>query len=702
MLAGLVAYFNSFAGVFLFDDRFHIIGERRLETLWPLWEALARRRPLIDYSLAVNHALGGDNVWGYHAVNLTIHILAALTLYGIVRRTLSGEGLRERFGPSAAWLALVVALAWVVHPLQTQAVTYLVQRAESLMGLFYLLTLYCVIRGANSSGRLLWFLAAIVSCALGMGSKAVMITAPVVLLLYDRIFLSGSVTEMLRRRWALYMGLAATWGVLWMSGVVKGVLALSGQRGNVGFGYKGATPLEYLMTQFGVLTHYLKLSFWPHPLCLDYFSPLAKTAAEIILPALLIVPLALATLWALFKKPALGFVGAWFFIILSPTSSFIPIRDPLFEHRMYLSLAAVIVFVVIGADFGLRCASTYLWLQAPVRNTMAGALTVLAIGSLTYGTIQRNKVYHSEVLMWQDVLIKRPDSPRAAENLGIARLGAGDMEKALESLREAVRVSPRSATVRNALGFALVVHGRLEEAIRSFREAVRLKPTFGRAQLNLGNALRDTGRIDEAIRHFEIAMRVDRKHSEARLNLGNALFTKGRLQEAIGHYRAILESDPEQPKAWGNLGLALTKKERLDEAINAFNEALRVDPSYALAHNGLGIAFGSLGKLDEAATQFREAVRLDPEAAESHYNLGNCLFMKGNFEGAIRHYRAAIKLIPNEPNYHYDLGTAFEKLGNLSAAIAEYERALLQNPQHPRARKALERTRARWRQSGPG
>ncbi|MGB2987436.1 MAG: tetratricopeptide repeat protein, partial [Phycisphaerae bacterium] len=707
---GLVTYVNSFAGVFLFDDRLHILGTRRLETLWPLWEALARRRPVVDYSLAVNYVIGGESVWSYHAVNLAIHILAGLTLYGIVRRTLLREvRVASRLplpdgrgsGRASTWLALVVALIWVVHPLQTQAVTYLIQRAESLMGLFYLLTLYCVIRGVDSPRRVWWYLAAVVSCALGMGSKAVMVTAPVVVLLYDRVFVSKSVGEILRRRWGLYLGLAASWSVLWACGITQAVLNPSVKTTNIGFGFKGITPLEYMLTQCGVLAQYLKLSLWPHPLCLDYYWPVARTADEIVPFAIPILVLVSVILWALFNKPALGFVGACFFLILAPTSSFIPIKDPLFEHRMYLSLAAVTVIVVIGADFVLRYLTTRLSLSEPIRRVMAAGLVVLVVGSLGYGTIRRNEMYHSEVSMWRDVLSKRPGSPRAAENLGTALLAAGEMEEAIKELQNAVRINPYSFRVHNGLGFALVAQGRLDEAIESFREAVRLKPTFIRAHLNLGSALTEMGRIDEAADHFRAVLWAHPNSTEAHYSLGNALFSQGHIEQAIEEYRKVLQNEPGHDKAWGNLGTALLNTRRVDEAVRAFHEALRANPDSESAHNGLGIALATKGKLEEAIGAFRQALSANPRFADAHYNLANCLDIKGETDGAIRHYKAALSIRPFEPQYHFDLALALEKQGHISEAIEEYQHTLRIRPDHAGARKALEAALAKQEHSVP-
>ena len=165
MVAGLLAYHNSFTSPFIYDDELSILTNPTIRHLWPIWQVLSpphrggftvEGRPIINLSLAINYALGGYDVWGYHALNLTIHVLAGLTLYGVVRRTLHRPRLRERFGATANGLALATAVLWTVHPLQTASVTYIIQRAESLMGLFYLLTLYGFIRGVESQRPRPW------------------------------------------------------------------------------------------------------------------------------------------------------------------------------------------------------------------------------------------------------------------------------------------------------------------------------------------------------------------------------------------------------------------------------------------------------------------------------------------------------------------------------------------------------------------
>ena len=355
ILAGALAYATSFGGGFVFDDARYIADYEHIDQFWPPWPHLATRRPVVQLSLALNYAISGLNTWSYHLFNLVVHLLAGLTLFGLVRRTLLLPRWAGRFATSASYFAAAVAGLWVVHPLNTQSVVYIVQRGEALMGLFYLLTIYSVLRGSTGRADTAWYLLAIIACALGMATKGVMISAPLVVLIYDRVFLADSWAGLLRKRWWLYVGLFLTIGVLALVGVAQGIVAPQYPKfATVGFGYQGATPFDYLRTEAGVVLHYIRLAFVPYPLILDYDWPAADQPLKWLLPGLVIVILLVATVLALWRKPGLGFAGVWFFLILAPTSSIVPIRDAAFEHRMYLSLAAIILLVVFGVYALLR------------------------------------------------------------------------------------------------------------------------------------------------------------------------------------------------------------------------------------------------------------------------------------------------------------------------------------------------------------
>ncbi len=402
--AGLAAYSNSFSVPLLFDDKTSITQNPTIRHIasafLPPGDRSVSGRPLLNFSLALNYAIGGTNIIGYHIFNLAIHIFAGLTLFGIVRQTLM-----ERYPRKALPIAFSIALIWTLHPLQTAAVTYIIQRAELLMGFFYLQTLYCFIRGAKSSGwrRGCWLTLSVGACVNGMGCKEVMVSAPIVVFLYDRIFVAGSTKGALRRRWLFYAAMASTW-------VVLVILVLSAY-GRTGFEKYAAGLLwwRYALTEMPVTIHYLRLSFWPEPLVFDYGTYLAPISIWAVFCTATVIGLLGATIWGLIRNPPLGFLGASFFAVLAPTSSVMPVEGETgADYRMYLPLAAVVTLGVTGLYRRAGRASLPICLAA-----------ALALG---IASVLRNLDYRSEQALWQDTVAKRPDNPRAHNNLGNALL----------------------------------------------------------------------------------------------------------------------------------------------------------------------------------------------------------------------------------------------------------------------------------------
>ena len=449
--AAFTAYHNSFSGAFLFDDEPAITMNPTLRQLWPVGSVLAppggmtvSGRPLLNLSLAVNYALGGTDVRGYHVMNLAIHLLAGLTLFGVARRALGGPVLRDRFGRASLPLAGALALLWTVHPLQTESVTYIIQRAESLMGLFYLLTLYCFVRGAErpAGPSVRWQVLAVAACLAGMATKEAMVTCPVMVLLFDRTFVAGSFREAWRRRRPCYLGLAATWLLLEFL-----MLGTAGRSGAIGYGIN-ISWWEYALTQFPALVRYLQLSLWPHPLVFEYGPFWAR---HTLTPEMLMVAaLAAGTAMALWRRPAVGFLGAWFFVILSPTSSVVPgASQRIVEHRMYLPLAAVMAAVVFGIYLS-ACRSG----RAEARRCLALGLALAA--GLGWLTLRRNEDYRSAVAIWSDTVAKRPGNELAHHALGYALKREGRLAAARAERETVEHLKSETPMVFNAVGIPIL------------------------------------------------------------------------------------------------------------------------------------------------------------------------------------------------------------------------------------------------------
>ncbi len=565
----ILVYLNSFSGRFVFDDLHSIQTNPHIKRLWPWREAFAapirspvRDRPVINLTLSLNYAWGRYNPFGYHALNLAIHLGAALLLLGVARRTFLTERLKTRYGESSLPLAFSIALLWAVHPLQTESVTYISQRSESLMGFFYLGLIYCLIRGSTASRKFGWYLTAFVFSALGMGTKATMVTAPLTALFYDRIFLCRTWKEVGLKRGRLYVALAATWLIL-------GGLVATTPYPEI----TSHTPLGYARSQPGIILHYLRLVFWPHRLCLDYGWPVAQNLEEILPAAVCLLGLLWLTAWALARKPALGFLGLWFFLILSPTSSFLPLEDLAFEHRIYLPLAAVVTALVI-AVYHLLC---LIFPRQKTPRTILGAV-LLSIPTVLFGavTLDRNEDYRTPVSIWAEVLALRPDNPRACNNLGNSFLADGRHEEAAQAYEAAIRLQPDWWEVYNNLGVVRYLQGKVEEATALYRKSLRIEPENAEAYYNLGIVLAGKGEIDAAVSHYRQALRVRPDYADAHNNLANLFARSGKPGEAVKHYRQALRADPDYLEARLNLAATLTRLGRKAEAEEHYREALRI------------------------------------------------------------------------------------------------------------------------------
>ncbi|MEO8256441.1 MAG: tetratricopeptide repeat protein [Acidobacteriota bacterium] len=658
-LAGVLAYSNSLSGAFILDDQSTIVDNPQIRALWDLGKVLTPEpdtaiagRPLVNLSFAINYAVGGLAVRGYHVGNIALHIVCALLVFGIVRRTIELPRVARRGGISSANVAFAVALLWVVHPLNSEVVDYLTERTESMMGMFTLLTLYFSLRQ--------WPLPAVLSCGLGMACKESMVVAPLLVAVYDRVYLFDSVKQAFRARKLLYLGLAATW-------IVLALLNWSGPRAAVGGFSAGSSAWTYLLNQAVMITHYLRLAFWPRELVVFYGWVLPLTLGDVWPYALFIVVLLVATVVAMKRWPTLGFLGAWFFLTLAPTSSIVPIATEVgAERRMYLPLLAVITLTVVAAaaawavvarrrrvgQHSLNTTPASASSAAPgpslpagagfsriwsARGGEAAALLLLAAlaGALAAGTVKRNREYASPLTIAQTVVDRRPSG--VAHHMLAERLSLdGRHDEAVTHLREAVRGGNSRAGY--LLGVELFNAGKLPEAIDQFEAFVRtsgrvlvprwLEPS-GRevivARAAMGRAFAMQSRWPQAAAQAQAVLAVAPNNAEARFLLANALFQQQRYEEAGGHYREYLKAQPDDVNALTNSGVTLIAAGRLDEAIGLFRRAAEVDPRSPRTRQVLALALFDRGDFAGAAEQARAGLGLSGNDSAMRDLLGRTL-----------------------------------------------------------------------------
>lgn len=723
--ATAAVYVNTFAVPFLFDDLPAIVQNPSIRQ-WST--ALAppggfgltvSGRPLLNLSFAANHAWGGFEVTGYHALNLLIHLTAGLVLFGLARRTLRQPVLAPAFGHLADPMAFALALWWTLHPLQTESVTYLVQRAESLMGLLFLLTLYGFVRATEPCHPIIdrdrgdaegtrgagggWKVAAVAACLAGVATKEVMSVAPVVVLLYDRTFVAGNFRTAWRSRRGFYLALAATWlPLLWF------VVGTGGDRGGT-YRFTAAAFVEQWRTQGEALLIYLKLALWPVPLAFEYAQG-ASSAGALAAGAVVVAALLVVTIWALCRRPVAGFFGASFFLVLAPTSVLPGVTQTMAEHRMYLPLAAVLA---------LACGGLF---------TVLGRRGLLVVLGLALGagalTLRRNADYESPLTLWRDTVRKEPRSARAHTNLGTALYEAGEVKGALQHYEESLRLDPKSAGTHYNYGVALDGAGRADEAIAQCVEAVRLQPGYGQAEAMLGAMLFKADRAAEAVPHlqaamthtpdlvaghfalgraqaqagefaaalasFEKALQLQPKFAEAADAAGAMLLRLQRTAEAHEKLERALQLKPGLADAHYHLGLLLAMTGRADEARAHFADAARLDPDQADARLNLAINLAQAGRLTEALSPLQEAIRVKPELAEARGVLGNVLTGLGRIDDAIQSYGEALRLSPGDAMTHYNLGNALMKRERVAEARAHFAEAVRLAPGFEAARQMLQ------------
>jgi tetratricopeptide (TPR) repeat protein len=681
LLLGIVilcAYGNSFHGPFIFDDASSIdenpsIKSWRTVLLPPGDSGLTvSGRPLVNLTVAINYALGGDNVIGYHVLNVCIHVLATFALFGLVRRALQLPKLRDKYGVQSWWLALAAAAVWGLHPLQTESVTYVIQRAEALVGLFYLLTIYLFVRSVEQPELLRWKIATVLSCLLGMVSKEVMVTAPVVILLFDRTFIAGSFAAAWTARRRLYLALAATWILLALC------IISTGKRGStVGFSAE-VNAWRYMMTQCYAIIHYLKLVFWPNPLVLDYGGPLADQFSDVAWRAGLLCVLVGVSLFLLWRKPLVGFFLVTFFVLLAPTSSIVPVlTQTVAEHRMYLPIAPLAVLLVVGTGWLLSGRAIWIWFAIS-----------LALGIRTF---IRNHDYRSEEAIWTSVTDNCVYNIRGWNSLAMTHSQNGNLDKAAETMKMAIRVRPNDPDAFTGYANILSKLNKKSEAETYYRKALQKDPFAYDANYNLGVLLLENARAEESISFFKTAIRSRPKENVASYNLGKAYVALNRLEEAVVQFRSVLGQDPKAPDASNNLGNALLGLNQPEEAIKVLQAGLVSTPKNSELHRTLGLALISVGRPAESISHFETAIALDAKDAKAHANLGLALLSLGRGADACSHFESALanpKDLPDEMirALHVSAGGEWFKLGQVDRAREHYAKAVEMDPANPQLR----------------
>ena len=549
----VAAYVPALRAPFLVDDVTTIDASSRWETAPGMPTA---GRPLVLATLALNHELnqalgvderpdpGGPNKGvSYRLVNLLIHVLTGALLFGFLRRAMRERRIPPEWSRIADPLAGAVTAVWMLHPIQSEVIIYIVQRTEGLASMFYMATLYAAQRAWDSTARrrIAWYAVAVVACVLGMLCKEILVTVPLAVMLYDRAFRASSWRELLQpgdgRGW-LYLALVAASVMM----VVEFSLFARGD--SAGFG-EGMTWYAYLYTQCWAIARYLRLIVWPNSLAPDYgFRAIHDSRG--IPGAVVLSALAGATLVAWRRVERFGwfaFSGSMFFLLLAPSSSIVPVVTEVgAERRVYLALAALLVPAVVGLEWVRRRA------MGPLRASAAVACAAGIAIVLCLGTFSRSRTYADPELFWRQAAAVMPDNPRPLEQLGMflfmqqpARNQAAESvfvkAMALDSSCEAACLPYSELLMREARykeAVALLERERREAPGSHFRLVAQKLLALGWMKLD---------RYDRAIPYLERIVQLDGKLSDF-VALGVSYLSVGRRDEAAATFRYMATFDP--------------------------------------------------------------------------------------------------------------------------------------------------------------
>jgi tetratricopeptide (TPR) repeat protein len=581
----ILSYASTLGSPFIFDSRNNIESNPHIriskitlnELAGAAFKSPLRQRPLSNISFALNYYLHGYNVVGYHVVNILIHISAGFFLYFFVKSTLRTPALRSRYR-NDIWISFFAAAIWMIHPLQTQSVSYIVQRMNSLCAMFYLLSILLYARfrlGEKQKNKWWLFSGCILAGILSLASKQIAATLPVFIVIYEWYFFQDMDFKWLKNHLPLLIG------CLLLAAVIALALLGGNPLDRILQGYKSRafTLAQRLLTEPRVIIFYISLLLWPHPsrLNLDHdftlsnslTDPLTTFFAILTIAALMVLAFATAR-----KQRLFSFCILWFFGNLVIESSFIAL-EIVFEHRAYLPS---MMFSLIVALVAYRRVKPE-WLQAVL---LAALVTVAAVW-----THERNAVYSDRITFWQDCVNKSPRKARPYNNLGVALADQGHHREAIEKYRQALQIDPHYADPVGNIGLSLAEQGKMEESIARFLKALEIKPNDAKTLNNLGASLVVMQRYTEAVQHLSKALTLAPYYAQAHNNLGVALQRQGRLEKAIDHFSIAVKLDPEYASAYNNLGNVLANQGRFEEAIAQFSAALKINPAYKRARLNL-------------------------------------------------------------------------------------------------------------------
>jgi protein O-mannosyl-transferase len=605
-------------GDYVYDNPVVAQGLTLKGIVWAFSFHSANWHPLTWLSHELDCQIYGLHPGGHHLTNVLLQTATVILLF-LVLRQMTG----------ALWRSAFVAAVFAIHPLRVESVAWVAERKDVLSGVFFILTIWAYVRYAEEfkvqgSKFKVFYGLCLVFFILGLMSKPMLVTLPLVLLLLD--FWPLQRTEPARSLVMEKLPLLALSAAACVATLAAQHQAIQSS---------GSHSLPNRLGQ-ALVSCVVYLGQMVYPARLAVFYPFPKNglpAWEVALAGLLLACLS-AVAWAGRRSRPWLLVGwVWYLVMLLPVSGVIQ-TGPQANADRYTYLPQI----------GLYVALTWLAAEWPVSRAVLGGLMAGALAALMVCAGRQTAYWQNSETLWSHTLACTTDNEMARNALGFVFFKQGKLEEAITQYQEALRINPNSAEARSSLGSVLFKMGKVDESIIQYQSALRSRPDFAEAHLNLGSALDQEGRWDEAIVQFQEALRIKPDYAEAHLNLGATLAKIGQLDEAIVQFQDALKIKPDYTEAHLNLGTAFDQKGHADEAMAHFQEALKISPASAEAHLNLGVTLAKKGQVDAAIAQFQEALKISPDNLNAHINLGTALANKSRVDEAIVHFQKALEL----------------------------------------------------------
>lgn len=701
-----ITYYPSLTYPFQFDDLANIVKyfNIRHNTFWSL--CFRSTRWISLWLNTIYYKIGQFDSYAYRFGNVVGHITTGMLLFAMLMIALHRLPKTTLFGKYAALIATIATGLFLLHPVQTQTVSYVIQgQQEGMAGLFMIAMVLCflLLMSARSSGARLFFgFLLCIATTFACGTKEIAIVSPLLVIITDWFFVAQGNWQSLRKRlWlhgCLVVFVIGNYVYFYKPHYFIDVLSFKIEtQSNIGNiithePSQKITAWSYFISQFKVILHYIGIFIWPFNISVDYDWKLAKScfAPDCIIPFTLLVVLLLWLLGRFRRNPQdlIVFAFLWFFITILPRSSIIPSTELVADYKTYTGSVGIF----------LLCAAALVWLFLKIRTWWAQqvpsqsiertsfwcfcswpivTLVIILFVPLCFVTYQRNKVWRSAEEFWLDIIHNAPGKARAYNNYGVSLTEKGSYHEAIPFFKKAIVMDRNYPDPCNNLAVAYAAVNQIDQAIEAMKYGIQLQPLYPEGYNNLASFLMSKGDFEPAEKALRKALELRPHYGKAYFNLGRLYFAQGKQEEGLQYFKdACTKADLDNEMGFNSYGSASLMMGRWQEGVEAFTKSLRANPQSSTALFNLAYAYYMLQDYVRAQELYEKFVSMCPQDANGYFNLGETCFILKDYQKALQAYNGAISRTNDCAHAYIRKAVCLEKLGNINQAIESLHMAL--------------------------